>query len=329
MEASWHGLPKSCGVKPRGASASRVPASHGASWRRTGGGGSGGSDPHIFAAGTAPGRGRRCTPKSTTTPPRFGVAPSTVIPGGKASRRPFALMEDECLLRVALCSFVTCLSLHVLLCVFMLHRVPLHIPVSPEARQGLQRLGIQRHLNVGSRLRVLVDEAPEEQQTTDGPEAEKGKAGGCSQPDISDPNPGAAYHPARRSRTKSLGGCNIVRRNCSVKPWKNGRSSSSPQRSSHIASVSPLSHKRSSWTTPRTGQPRVPASRETPLHGWRTDHIVPTPRVSSPLSAPSPDGGGRGTLRRLLGRHRGQTRRRSSPRLDRTVTVRPVQQRPE
>lgn len=34
-------------------------------------------------------------------------------------------------------------------------------------------------------------------------------------------------------------------------------------------------------------------SRETPLHGWRTDHIVPTPRVSSSLSAPSPDGGGR------------------------------------
>ena len=108
--------------------------------------------------------------------------------------------------------------------------------------------------------------------------------------------------------------------NRSAKPWKNGRSPSSPQRSSHIASVSPLSHQRSGWTTPRTGQPRVLASRETPLHGWRTDHIVPAPRVSSPLSAPSPDGGGRGTLRRLLGRHRGQTRRRSSPRLDRTVT---------
>ena len=31
-----------------------------------------------------------------------------------------------------------------------------------------------------------------------------------------------------------------------------------------------------------------------PVVGWRTDHIVPTPRVSYPLSAPSPDGGGRG-----------------------------------
>ena len=39
--------------------------------------------------------------------PFGGVAPSTVIPGGKASRRAFALVEDECLLRVALCSFVT------------------------------------------------------------------------------------------------------------------------------------------------------------------------------------------------------------------------------
>ena len=66
------------------------------------------------------------------------------------------------------CSFVTCLLLYVLLCVFMSHRVPLSIPVSPETRQGLRRLGIQRHLNVGSRLRVLTDEALEEQQTTDG-----------------------------------------------------------------------------------------------------------------------------------------------------------------
>ena len=50
----------------------------------TRGGGSGGSDPLIFGAGAPPGRGRWCTPKSTTSPPRFGVAPSTVVPGGKA-----------------------------------------------------------------------------------------------------------------------------------------------------------------------------------------------------------------------------------------------------
>jgi hypothetical protein len=35
---------------------------------------------------------------------------------------------------------------------------------------------------------------------------------------------------------------------------------------------------------------------------------------------PQSDGSGRETLRRLLGWHRGQTRRRSSPQLDRTVT---------
>ncbi len=38
----------------------------------TRGGGSGGSDPLFFAAGAAPGRGRWCTPKSTTSPPLFG-----------------------------------------------------------------------------------------------------------------------------------------------------------------------------------------------------------------------------------------------------------------
>ena len=128
-------------------------------------------------------------------PAPAGVAPSTVIPGGKASGRAFALMEDECLLRVALCSFVTCLLLYVLLCVFLLHHVPLHIPVSPETRQGLQLLRTERHLNVVSWLRTHIDESLEEQPTTNGPEAEKGKAGGCSQPDISDPKPGQPTTP--------------------------------------------------------------------------------------------------------------------------------------
>ncbi len=41
----------------------------------------------------------------------------------------------------------------------MLHRVPLHIRVSPETRQRLQRLRTERHLNVGSWLRALIDEA--------------------------------------------------------------------------------------------------------------------------------------------------------------------------
>ena len=45
----------------------------------------------------------------------------------------------------------------------MLHRVPLHIRVSSETRQRLQLLRTQRHLNVGSWLRTLIDEALEEQ----------------------------------------------------------------------------------------------------------------------------------------------------------------------
>ena len=89
-------------------------------------------------------------------------------------------------MRVSPCSVVARLLLYVLVCGFMLHRVPLPIRVSSETRQRLQVLRTQRHLNVGSRLPVLTDEALEEQQTTDGPEAEKGKAGGCSQADISD-----------------------------------------------------------------------------------------------------------------------------------------------
>ena len=49
--------------------------------------------------------------------------------------------------------------LYVLMCVFMLHRVPFHIRVSSETRQRLQRLRTERYLNVGSWLRALIDEA--------------------------------------------------------------------------------------------------------------------------------------------------------------------------
>ena len=75
---------------------------------------------------------------------------------------------------------------YVSLCVFMLRCVPLHIRVSPETRQRLQRLRTQRHLNLGDWLRVLTDEALEEQKTTDGQRPREGKAGACSQADISD-----------------------------------------------------------------------------------------------------------------------------------------------
>ena len=82
----------------------------------------------------------------------------------------------------------------------MLHRVPRHIRVSPETRQRLQLLRTQRHLNVVSWLRAFIYEAFEEQQTTNGPEAKKGKAGGCTQPDISD-----GQHGQRGTPLDSLG----------------------------------------------------------------------------------------------------------------------------
>ena len=62
-------------------------------------------------------------------------------------------------MRVSPCSFVVYLLLCVLVCVVMLHRVPLQIRVSPETRQRLQRLRTERHLNVGAWLRALIDEA--------------------------------------------------------------------------------------------------------------------------------------------------------------------------
>ena len=65
--------------------------------RRTGGGGSGGSDPPIFGAGAPPGRSKWATLKPTIYPPLRGVAPSTVIPGGKANEHLFALTMDACI----------------------------------------------------------------------------------------------------------------------------------------------------------------------------------------------------------------------------------------
>ena len=51
------------------------------------------------------------------------------------------------------------MCLCVLLCGDMLHSVPIHIRVSPDTRQRLQRLRTERHINVGSWLRALIDQA--------------------------------------------------------------------------------------------------------------------------------------------------------------------------
>ena len=59
-------------------------------------------------------------------------------------------------MHVSPCSVVTCLLFYVLTCVVMLHRVPLHVRVSPETRQRLRHLRTERRLNVGAWLRSPV-----------------------------------------------------------------------------------------------------------------------------------------------------------------------------
>ena len=90
-----------------------------------------------------------------------------------------------------------------------------------------------------------------------------------------------------------------------------------------MAPVSPLSHQRSSWTTLPTDQPRNPSTRLA-NRPYRSD-------TTGLISALCPQSRWRWTLRPLLGRHGGQACRRSSPRLDRTVTsgrLAPTQWRP-
>ena len=91
LDVGWHGFPESSAVKRSAARPPRLPASHGASWRRTGGGGSGGSDPRFFAAGAPRGRTKVAAKVAALCPPCGEVALTTVIPGGKAiepARRP-------------------------------------------------------------------------------------------------------------------------------------------------------------------------------------------------------------------------------------------------
>ena len=65
------------------------------------------------------------------------------------------------------------MCLYVLLCDDMLHSVPIHIRVSPETRQRLQRLRTERHLNVGSWLRALIDQALDREFGSAPPAAEE------------------------------------------------------------------------------------------------------------------------------------------------------------
>ena len=67
----------------------RRPASHGAAWRRTGGGGSGGSDPLIFAAGAPRAGGKVAKPLDTFPPLVFGGRSLHSDPLREGHRAPF------------------------------------------------------------------------------------------------------------------------------------------------------------------------------------------------------------------------------------------------
>ena len=75
----------------------------------------------------------------------------------------------------------------------MLHSVPLHIRVSPDTRQRLQRLRSERHLNVGSWLRALIDQALDREFGPPPPAAEEPLAPVKAAP----PDPIPGWTPAK------------------------------------------------------------------------------------------------------------------------------------
>ena len=85
------------------------------------------------------------------------------------------------------------MCLYVLLCGVMLHSVPLHIRVSPDTRQRLQRLRTERHLNVGSWLRALIDQALDREFGPPPPAAEELVATVKAKP----PDPIPGWTPAK------------------------------------------------------------------------------------------------------------------------------------
>ena len=85
------------------------------------------------------------------------------------------------------------MCLYVLLCDVMLHSIPLHIRVSPDTRLRLQRLRSERHLNVGSWLRALIDQALDREFGPPPPAAEEPVAPVKAKPPV--PLPG--WTPAK------------------------------------------------------------------------------------------------------------------------------------
>ena len=121
------------------------------------------------------------------------------------------------------------MCLYVLLCGVMLHGVPLHIRVSPETRQRLQRLRSERHLNVGSWLRALIDQALDREFGPPPPAAEEPLAPVKAAPPV--PLPGwtpakvkggvwgARFQGDTRTLPADLDGLTISVRTSSGKSW--------------------------------------------------------------------------------------------------------------
>ena len=121
------------------------------------------------------------------------------------------------------------MCLYVLLCGDMLHSVPIHIRVSPETRQRLQRLRTERHLNVGSWLRALIDQALDREFGPPPPAAEEPVAPVKAAPPV--PLPGwtpakvkggvwgARFQGDIRTLPTDLDGLTISVRTSSGKSW--------------------------------------------------------------------------------------------------------------
>ena len=147
-------------------------------------------------------------------PSPSGVAPSTVIPGGKASGRPFASRW----MSVPPCSFVTRLLLYVLLCVIGCTLFRFISESLPKPVNGYSASAQSGTSTSAPGCAPTGDEAFEEQQTTNG----QRPRGASLTTRYLRSTARAACHPARRSRTKSLRGRTIARLVRQRPEWSNG-----------------------------------------------------------------------------------------------------------
>ena len=139
LEAVWHGFPPSAATN-RNEAAPPVSAPRPA--HRTGGKKVVRAPPPFWPL-VRHGGGQRGTGVRTPFASPFS---GSLSPQRSLAGRPPDVQSRSRWMSVTACSFVIFLSLDVLLCIWMLHRVPLHIHVSSESRQWLQLLRTRRVL---------------------------------------------------------------------------------------------------------------------------------------------------------------------------------------